>query len=134
MLHQPNSSQVHCAVVAKDGLVYVCDRTNNRIQVFRKDGTFVKEGWVRKATMGSTVWDLGFSIDPQQRFLYNADAANERVQILRRDGFELLGGFGGGGHFAGGFTGVHNLVNDSKGNIYTAETFDGKRVQRFLAK
>src|SRR5262245_61272355 len=54
----PQFRIVHAARISDDGLVYVCDRTNDRIQVFRKDGTFVKEGFVAKRTLGSgSVWD-----------------------------------------------------------------------------
>jgi len=128
-------STVHCAVVAKDGTVYVCDRLNNRIQVFKKDGTFVKEAFVAQKTLGAgSLWDIDFSKDGSQRFLYVADAVNEKVHILRRDSLQVLRAFGDGGHYPGQFYGVHNLAVDSKGNIYTAETFDGKRVQRFINK
>jgi len=126
---------VHAVRIAKDGLVYVADRTNDRIQVFRKDGTFVKEAWIAKKTLGSgSVWDIGFSIDPAQRFIYDPDGNNETIWELVRDQLEVVGSFGGGGHGPGQFYGPHSLVVDSKGNLYITETYEGKRVQRFLYK
>jgi NHL repeat len=126
---------VHAVRIAKDGLVYVADRTNDRIQVFRKDGTFVKEAWIAKKTLGSgSVWDIGFSIDPAQRFIYDPDGNNETIWELVRDQLEVVGSFGSGGHFAGQFYGPHSLAVDSKGNLFITETYEGKRVQRFLYK
>jgi DNA-binding beta-propeller fold protein YncE len=126
---------VHCSEIAKDGLVYVCDRTNDRIQVFRKDGTFVKEAFVQKTTLGSgSVWDIAFSKDPQQKFVYLADGSDEKVFILLRETLEVVSSFGDGGRWPGTFFGVHSIATDSKGNIYTTETYEGKRVQRFLYK
>ncbi|MBM3776841.1 MAG: hypothetical protein FJW23_01205 [Acidimicrobiia bacterium] len=124
---------VHCADVSNDGLVYACDRVNNRVQVFRTDGTFVKEGFIAKRTLGAgSVWDLAFSKDPEQRYLYLADGVNERVYILRRDTLEVLTSFGDGGRQPGQFYGVHSIATDSRGNVYTTETYEGKRLQRFV--
>jgi DNA-binding beta-propeller fold protein YncE len=124
-----------CVRLAKDGSVYVCDRQNDRIQVFKKDGTFVKEGFVSKTTMGNgSVWDIAFSNDPQQQFLYVADGQDQRVFILRRDTLETVGTLGDGGRWPGYFFGVGSVVVDSKGNVYTGETFEGKRVQKFARK
>jgi DNA-binding beta-propeller fold protein YncE len=126
---------VHCVNVAKDGLVYVCDRVNDRIQVFRKDGTFVKEASFETRTLRSgSVWDLAFSRDPQETYLYMADGVNEKVRVLLRSTLEVLTTFGDGGRQPGQFFGVHNLATDSKGNLYTTETYTGARVQRFLYK
>ena len=126
---------VHCSEISNDGLVYVCDRANDRIQVFRKDGTFVKEAFVQKTTLASgSVWDIAFSKDPQQTYVYLADRSDEKVFILRRDTLEVLSSFGDGGRWPGTFFGVHSIATDSKGNIYTTETYEGKRVQRFLYK
>jgi NHL repeat-containing protein len=126
---------VSCAVLSTDGLVYICDRTNNRIQVFRKNGTYVKEKVIMPRTRGAgAVWDLAFSRDPQQRFVYIADGMNMRVHILDRQSLELLTSFGDGGKQPGQFLGLHSIATDSKGNIYTTETNEGKRVQKFVFK
>ena len=126
---------VHCAELANDGLVYVCDRPNDRIQVFQKDGKFVKETFIAKKTLGDgSVWDIAFSRDPQQRYLYLADGKNEKVYILDRDTLRILTSFGDGGRQPGQFFGVHSIATDSKGNIYTTETYEGKRLQKFVYK
>ena len=123
---------VHCVKIAKDGLVYICDRANDRIQVFRKDGTFVKEFIVEKNTLrAGSVWDLDFWIDPKQTYLLNADGMNNEVRTLRRETGEIVGAFGRNGRNAGGFHWVHNLALDSKGNIFTTEVDTGKRAQKF---
>ena len=124
---------VHCADVSNDGLVYVCDRVNDRLQVFRRDGTFVKEEFLARRTRASgSVWDVAFSKDPAQQYLYVADGINNRVYILKRDTLELLSSFGDGGRQPGQFYGVHSLAVDSKGNLYTTETWEGKRLQKFV--
>jgi DNA-binding beta-propeller fold protein YncE len=126
---------VHCAMLSNDGLLYVCDRVNDRIQVFHPDGTFVKEAFIEKQTLGSgSVWDITFSHDPQQNFLYVADGENDRVHIVDRASLEVLTTFGEGGRQPGEFYGVHSIATDSKGNIYTTETYRGQRVQRFVYK
>jgi DNA-binding beta-propeller fold protein YncE len=126
---------VHCAMVSRDGFVYVCDRVNDRIQVFRKDGTYVKEAFYDTATLRSgSVWDLTFSRDPEERYLYVADGVNEKIRIVDRRTLEVLTSFGDGGRQPGQFYGVHNLATDSKGNLYTTETYNGARLQRFLFK
>jgi DNA-binding beta-propeller fold protein YncE len=130
-----NFATVHCVIVSNDGLVYVCDRANDRIQVFRKDGTFVKEAFIEPKTLRSgSVWDMTFSRDPQQTYIYAANGVNEKVNILLRSSLEVLTSFGDGGRQPGQFYGVHNLATDSKGNLYTAETYTGARVQRFIYK
>jgi DNA-binding beta-propeller fold protein YncE len=126
---------VSCVKLSKDGLAYVCDRQNDRIQVFQKDGKFVKEGFVSKATLGDgSVWDLAFSNDPQQRFIYVADGQDKKVFVLRRDTLEVVDSFGDGGRLPGYFYGVGSIAVDSKGNVYTGETYEGKRVQKFVYK
>ena len=126
---------VHCADLSVDRLLYVCDRVNNRLQVFRPDGTFVKEGIFMKNTLGSgAAWDIAFSRDPQQRYIYLTDGENNRVHIILRDSLELLTSFGEGGRQPGQFYGVHSIATDSKGNIYTTDTFRGQRVQKFVYK
>ena len=126
---------VHCADLSNDGLLYVCDRVNDRLQVFKPDGTFVKEAFIAKQTLASgSVWDVAFSKDAQQRYLYVADGMNNRVYVVRRDTLEVLTSFGTGGRQAGQFFGVHSIATDSKGNIYTTETWEGKRLQKFVNK
>jgi DNA-binding beta-propeller fold protein YncE len=132
----PEGSQfgnpVHCVRITEDDLVYVCDRANNRVQVFEKDGTFVKEFKIEPDTLGNgSTWDVDVSSDRRQRFLYNADGENNYVWILKRANDEILTTFGRNGRYAGQFHWVHNLVVDSRGNIYTAEVDTGKRVQKF---
>ena len=124
---------VHCADLANDGLLYVCDRVNDRIQVFRKDGTFVKEGFIAKRTLASgSVWDLAFSRDPQQRYLFVVDGMNNRIHVVLRETLEAVASFGDGGRQPGQFYGVHSIAIDSKGNLYTTETWEGKRLQKFV--
>ena len=128
----PQFRIVHAVRISNDGLVYVCDRTNDRIQVFRKDGTFVQEAFIAKETFGSgSVWDIGFSTDPAQTFLIVPDGTNQQVYVVLRKTLEVAHTFGGAGHWAGQFYGAHNLAIDSKGNLYITETYEGKRVQKF---
>ena len=130
-----NFATVHCVIVSNDGLVYVCDRANDRIQVFRKDGTFVKEAFIDATTLRSgSVWDMTFSRDPQQTYIYIANGVDEKISIVRRETLEVLTSFGDGGRQPGQFFGVHNLDTDSRGNLYATETYTGARVQRFLFK
>jgi DNA-binding beta-propeller fold protein YncE len=126
---------VACVKIARDGLVYVCDRKNDRIQVFRKDGTFVKEAFVSKSTLAEgSVWDMAFSNDPQQRFLYVADGSDQTVWILQRDTLAVVSNVGAGGRWPGHFYGVGSIAVDSNGNLYTGETYEGKRLQKFIFK
>jgi DNA-binding beta-propeller fold protein YncE len=126
---------VTCAKVAKDGTVYVCDRGNDRIQAFDKSGKLLKQGVVSKTTRGTgSVWDIALSRDPQQRFLYVADGHDQKIFIVRRDTLETVGSFGDGGRYPGTFYGVGSVAVDSKGNVYTGETLEGKRVQKFIPK
>jgi DNA-binding beta-propeller fold protein YncE len=126
---------VHCAELSVDRLLYVCDRVNDRIQVFKPDGTFIKEAFVAKRTLGSgSAWDIAFSKDPQQKYIYLADGENDRVHIMLRDTLEVLTTFGEGGRQPGEFYGPHSIATDSKGNIYVTETYRGQRVQKFVYK
>ncbi len=126
---------VHCADPANDGLVYVCDRPNDRIQVFKANGEFVKEVRIAPATRGDgSVWDIAFSRDAAQKYLYLADGKNERVYVMDRQSLEILTSFGDGGRQPGQFFAVHSIATDSKGNIYTTETYEGKRLQKFSYK
>jgi hypothetical protein len=141
---------VHCAEPSNDGLVYVCDRVNNRIQVFDKNVVgapcsnpggvpgvcgFLGEAFVAIDTLGNgSTWDLDTSADKKQSCLINPDGTNQKVWILERDSLAILGSFGEGGRSAGQFHWVHNLAVDSKGNLYTAEVDTGKRAQKFEPK
>jgi len=126
---------VHCAEPSTDGFVYVCDRVNDRIQVFTKEGKFVKEARIAPLTRGDgSVWDIAFSRDAAQKYLYLADGKNERVYVMDRQSLEILTMFGDGGRQPGQFFAVHSIATDSRGNIFTTETYEGKRVQRFVYK
>jgi DNA-binding beta-propeller fold protein YncE len=126
---------VHCAELANDGLLYVCDRVNDRIQVFQKDGTFVKEVFIAKRSLADgSVWDIAFSKDPEQKYIYLADGRNQKVYVILRQTLEVLTSFGDGGRQPGQFYGVHSIATDSKGNIYTTETYEGRRLQKFVYK
>ncbi|HEY7287244.1 MAG TPA: hypothetical protein VH497_17465 [Vicinamibacterales bacterium] len=128
----PQFRIVHAVRIARDGLVYVCDRTNNRLQVFHKDGTFVQEAFIARETFGSgSVWDVGFSTDPDQKWLIVPDGTNQRVYVVERKSLEVVSTFGGAGHWTGQFYGAHNLAIDSKGDLFITETYEGKRVQKF---
>lgn len=124
---------VHCAEPSNDGLVYVCDRANDRIQVFRTDGSFVKEKLVAPMTLGDgSTWDIAFSRDAEQKYMYVADGKNMKVYVMDRESLEILTTFGDGGRQPGLFFAVHSIATDSRGNIYTTETYEGKRVQKFV--
>jgi NHL repeat-containing protein len=128
-------SGVRCVETANDGTVYVCDARNNRIQVFQKDGKFVKEARIAPNTLANgSVWDIAFSRDPQQRFVYVADGSNMKVHVLERSTLDLLTSFGEGGRYPGQFLAVSGVATDSKGNLYTVEASEGKRLQRFVFK
>ncbi len=126
---------VHCGEISNDGLVYVCDRAADRVQIFQKDGTFVSEHFYAPATLsqGST-WDIDFSHDPEQRWIYLADGQNMKVYIIERATMETVTAFGDGGRQPGMFFAVHSIAVDSSGNIYTTETYEGSRLQKFTFK
>ena len=125
-------SPVHDVAIANDGLVYVADRTNDRLQVFRKDGTFLREAFVRPETLGSgSVSGVTLSIDPDQRWLFIPDGTNNVIWILDRESLEVVDHFGRMGKYAGQFYRLHNLAIDSRGNLYTTEVNVGQRIQKF---
>ncbi len=128
-------SPVHCAEMSNERLLYVCDRPNDRIQVFTPEGKFVKEKIIAKRTLGDgSVWDIVFSKDPQQKYLFLADGKNEKIYVILRETLEILTSFGDGGRQPGQFFAVHSIASDSKGNLYTTETYEGKRIQKFVYK
>ena len=126
---------VHCADLSNDRLLYVCDRVGDRLQVFRPDGTFVKEGFFSRNTRNAgSVWDIAFSKDAEQKYIFIADGVNEKVHVVDRDTLQELTTFGDGGRQPGQFFGVHSIATDSSGNVYTTETYEGKRLQKFIYK
>jgi len=124
----------HGVTISNDGIVYVADRANNRVQTFTIDGAFLKEGFVKRESEGTgSAFGVGLSADPQQRFLYVADGSNERIAILDRKTLEEIGQIGRPGRKAGEFFHLHSLGVDPKGNIVTGES-QGYRVQKFVYK
>lgn len=128
---------VHCVHQSVDGLVYVCDRRNDRIQVFTRRGKFVKEFLVHRETRGNgSVWTLSFSHDPAQKYLIVGDGVNQCAWVLRRDEGAEVSSFGRGYLFF-----VHQSVLDSAGNYYTGDVggpaiarapSNGKSIQKFV--
>lgn len=134
--YDPKSPQfanpVHCVRLMRDGTVFVCDRANNRVQVFTKSGQFLREMVFEPQTRGSgSVWDLIASEDAAQKYLLIADGSNNEVRIVVRETGEILGTFGRSGRHAGDFHWVHNIAMDTDGNVYTAEVDNAKRAQKF---
>jgi hypothetical protein len=124
---------VHCVHISRDGLVYVCDRVNDRMQVFTKQGKFVKEFTLRPQTLGmGSVWQFAFSTDEQQKFLFVDDGENNVIWTVRREDGTVVGQMGHSGRNAGQFHWVHQIVSDSQGNLYTGEVDTGKRIQKFV--
>src|SRR4051794_22611976 len=123
---------VHCVRISNDGLVYVCDRANDRIQVFEKSGKFVREFRVEPETLqNGSVWDLVLSEDAAQKYIFIADGANNQMLALERATGNVLTRFSRPGRMAGEVKWVHNLAIDSRGNLYTAEVGTGRRAQKF---
>ncbi len=134
--NRPRSRQfgrpVHCVRLTRDGLVYVCDRSNDRYQVFRRDGSFVSEHLIAPETrLNGSVADLVPSPDAEQRFLYQVDNSNGVARVLRRSDGAILSSFGRPGRQAGQFHVPHNIAVDSQGSLYITEVDTGQRVQRF---
>jgi DNA-binding beta-propeller fold protein YncE len=136
---------VSCIDIGKDNMVYVCDRSSDRIQVFQKDGKFVKEAAINKTTRGvvvtgqfgvvssvGSVWDIAFSNDAQQQYVFVADGHDKKVIVLQKSTMAPAGTIGGGGRYPGQFLAVGSIAVDSRGNLYTGEQHHGKRVQKFV--
>ena len=126
---------VHCVTIGNDGLVYVCDRQGDRVEVFDKSGEFKKNIPVHTGDdvpdLWGTVWWIGFSPDRDQKYMYIANGRNEQIHILNHATGKILSSFGRPGHQVGEFDHAHTLAVDSKGNLYIAETDWGERVQKF---
>jgi len=140
---------LHFAEISKDKLVYVGERGQNRIEVFTTAGKFVKEFSVSPNTPSrgpdcgglppntkmppcGTTYKMVFSKDPAQKYLYVADGTNNHVWILDRSSGKTLGSFGTNGKYAGQLHWINAVGTDSKGNIYTGEVEQAKRIQKFV--
>ena len=135
----------HCIIGSNEGVLYVCDRANDRIQIFSKTGALQRiipvvpgtgvtlgiGGAPGLGTAGSA-WDVAFSNDKAQSLMFEADGGNEIVHIMDRVMGTIVSGFGTPGLHAGQFTFLHTVSKDSKGNLYTGETINGRRVQKFV--
>ena len=110
------------------------DRSNNRIQVFRPDGTYVRELFIAREvrTPTGTAVTMTFSPDRQQRFLHVA-SGDQRIRILDRQTLQVIGTIGRLGHYAGQCHHITDLAVDSQGNLYASEN-EGRRVQKFVFK
>jgi DNA-binding beta-propeller fold protein YncE len=128
---------VHCVTIGNDGLVYVCDRQGDRVQVFDKMGKFQRNIWIRNGTPhmpdapAGTVQQVAFSPDQAQKFMYVGNEHNEEIDILDHASGQIIGSFGRVGHQVGEFGHIHSIAMDSKGNLYTGEVNWGKRIQKF---
>ena len=139
---QPEGMRVvHCLSVANDGLAYVCNRYESRIQVYDKLGNFKKNieiPWTpytappdgKPKESGGAAVSLDLSRDANQRFMYLLNQNTAEVEVLERDSGKVLAKFGRAGHFPGEFDQPHGLAVDSKGNVYVAEN-RGRRIQKF---
>lgn len=123
---------VHCVHISNDGLVYVCDRGGDRIQVFTKQGKFLKEFPVANNSGSGTAGSLNFSPDPQQKYIFISDMMNSVVWILNRSDGAVVGRVGHSGHEPGEFHTLHVSTMDSQGNLYTGEVTTGSRIQKFV--
>lgn len=128
------NNPVHSVVVSHDGLVYAADRTNNRLQVFELDGTFVEEKAIARNTLQAegTVHHFALSPDTAQQFLYVVDGSNKVVRVLDRKTLDIVTNVGGhAGHNAREFFHVHSAAVDSQGNLFLGEVNDGQRYYRY---
>lgn len=143
---------LHFIEISRDGLVYVGERGQNRMQVFQKDGTWVRDIYVAAGTPAErlgptmcggvttrkelpacgTMYKMAISRDSGQSYLYVADTANATVHIVDRHSGETLGSFGGNGRYAGQLHWINAIATDSDNNIYTGEVEQGKRIQKFV--
>lgn len=138
----PQFSTLHGVKVSNDGLVYAADRGGKRVQVFTVDGRYLAQAWIDRWCLaagqgcgnGETAASVAFSADPEQRFLYVASRSPARIWVLERRSLEALDSFGRPGIAPGEFNVLHHMTTDSRGNLYTSEVQDGRRVQKFVFK
>ncbi len=144
---KPFAQTIHTIHLSKDGLLYLGERGADRVSVYKKDGTFVMSFFVHPSTQArgpdcggpfgkvgpcGTTFNMSFSADPEQKYLFVADGTNNMVWIFNRKTGEPAGQFGGAGRYAGQLHWIDTVATDSKGNIYTGEVEDGKRIQKFV--
>ena len=144
---KPFAQTIHTLHLSKDGLLYIGERGADRVSVYKKDGTFVTSFFVHPSTQArgpncggpfgedgpcGTTYNMSFSADPEQKYLFVADGTNNMVWIFNRKTGEQAGAFGGAGRYAGQLHWIDTVATDSKGNIYTGEVEDGKRIQKFV--
>jgi hypothetical protein len=128
-------STVHGITGSADGFIYVADRRGNRIQVFDRQGKFMREKLVAPQTLASgSAFVPVLSSDRAQQWLYLADGTNHKIWILRRSDLEIVGQFGRGGRQLGQMLRPHGMSADSRGHLYIGEASTGRRVQRFLIR
>jgi predicted enzyme related to lactoylglutathione lyase len=124
---------VHAVKVSNDGIVYVADRTNNRIQTFTTAGAYLRQARLTPEGSATPVpAGFAFSPDAKQRFLYVVDSGPMRVVMFDRETLTPVGSIGMRGPKPGEFDIVHHLAADSKGNLYTAEIVTNRRAQKFV--
>jgi len=124
---------VHGIELSNDGIVYVADRDNSRIQVFGMDGKFITQAFINRNEGGAlTAAGLAFSPDLQQQFMYVADQSNSHIHIVLRKTLTVVHTFGKRSATPGDFQGLHHIAADSKGNLYTAEAQVGRRAQKLI--
>ena len=129
---QQFSNPVHCVEISTEVYVYVCDRTNNRLQIFKKDGSFISEVIYEPDTLlNGSVYDIAFSLDSEQKLIFMVDGMNNELRIIDRISNITRARIGRTGRSAGQFYSVHDVTIDSQGNLYTTEVQTGQRVQKF---